>query len=171
MWDTVLGASALVLLVAAMGGRVWASVHLAGRKNEVLVTGGPYRYVRNPLYLFSFLGFVGAGLAFESITLGAVFALVFFLSHWPEILAEERRLRALFGAEYERYRRQVPRMVPWRATPDPPPSSTSEELVVDVRRFRLALRDSLAIPLVVVVAEVLEWAKLAGLMPVLVHLP
>ncbi len=170
MWDTLLGAVALMLLVGAMGGRIWANVHLAGRKDRTLVTGGPYRFVRNPLYLFSLIGFVGAGLAFGSIVLGAISAAVFFAFHWPEIRAEEERLQVLFGEEYERYRRRVPRMIPVPSKVLTPPT-TSRELVVDQGRFGESLRDCLAIPMVLVIAEVLEWAKLEEIVPVLIHLP
>lgn len=156
----------LILLVAAMGGRIWASVHLTGRKNRELVTSGPFSLTRNPLYFFSLLGFVGAGLVFESVTLAVLMGLVFFVAHWPTIRTEERQLEALFGDEYRRYRERVPRFLPVLGRPH------SEEVIpVDARRFRLALRDALAIPLVMVLAEVAEWAQDTGLLPVLVELP
>lgn len=163
--DALLGLAGLVLLLVAMGGRIWASAHLEGKKNESLVTDGPFSLSRNPLYLFSLIGFVGAGLAFESVTLAGTFAGVFFLTHWPTIRSEERRLAELFGEEYQRYRREVPRFLPalrrvrGRGT-----------IPLDTFRFRLALRDCLAIPLVFVVADLLELAKLAGILPVLVYL-
>lgn len=164
--DTLLGASGLLLLIVAMGGRIWASVYLVGRKNQVLVTEGPFSLVRNPLYLFSLIGFVGAGLAFESLALAAIFAVIFFLAHWPAIHREEETLRGIFGKDFEAYRRQVPRLLPRMG---PLRRGTSVEL--DPRRFAIALRDCLAIPLVVIVAEALEWAKLSGVLPVLVELP
>lgn len=165
-WDTFLGLAGLVLLLIAMGGRIWASAHLAGRKNKALVTEGPFALSRNPLYLFSLVGFVGAGLAFESVSLAALFAGVFFATHWPTIHIEERRLAALFGEEYEEYCRRVPRFIPRLGN-----TTRRRTIPLDVLQFRLALRDCLAIPLVFVVADVLEWAKIAGLLPVLLHLP
>lgn len=174
--DTLLGATGLVLLVGAMAGRIWASAHVSGRKDRVLVTTGPYAFVRHPLYLFSLLGFFGAGLAFESLLLGATFTAVFFVSHWPEMRAEEERLATLFGDSHERYRERVPRLFPrprmvmfGMAGPGPPASR--RHMLVDLTRFGVAVRECAAIPLVFVVADLLEWAKLADLVPVLVHLP
>ena len=165
-WDRLMASAGLVLLVLAMGGRIWASAYLAGKKNRALVVEGPYSVVRNPLYLFSFLGFVGAGLAWESLTLAVLLALLFAVTHWPAVLAEEQTLHALFGIEYERYRRRVPRFVPRAGLLRP-----SDTLLVDGIRFQAALRDGLAIPLVFVVADLVEWAKLAGWVPVLIYLP
>jgi protein-S-isoprenylcysteine O-methyltransferase Ste14 len=169
-WDTLLGSTGLLLLVVAMGGRIWASAHLVGRKNQTLVTEGPYAMVRNPLYLFSLVGFIGAGLAFESLFLGGIFAAIFFISHWPEIRAEEKRLKELFGDDYQRYQQRVPCMIPALGFPSGR-KRESGTLTVDAQRFMGALRDCLAIPLVIVVADLLEWAKIADLIPVLVHLP
>jgi protein-S-isoprenylcysteine O-methyltransferase Ste14 len=165
-WDRALSLSGLVLLLGAMGGRIWAGTYLAGRKNRVLVTEGPYSIVRNPLYLFSFLGFIGAGLAFESVTLALLMGLVFVAAHFPTMLAEERHLAQLFGEEYESYRARVPRFVPRLRG-----MQASETLVLDMRRFRASLRDCLAIPLVFILADLLEWTKLEGILPVLIHLP
>src|SRR4051812_21270939 len=84
-WDTTLEVvSFLILLVGAMG-RVWVSAYISGRKYNELVTDGPYSMMRNPLYFFSFLAYVGAGLAFEKVSVAIAFALAFFFTHWPTI--------------------------------------------------------------------------------------
>jgi protein-S-isoprenylcysteine O-methyltransferase Ste14 len=165
-WDRSVSLAGLVLLLMAMGGRLWANVYVIGRKDRILVTEGPFSVTRNPLYLFSLLGFVGVGLALESVLLAGLFAGVFFATHWPTIHAEERKLEALFGDEFRAYRARVPRFLPALR-----PLRAGGELTVDMTRFRCALRDCLAIPLVFVVVELLEWSKVAGTMPVLLHLP
>lgn len=165
-WEVLLESAGVLLLVAAMGGRIWASAYLAGRKDRQLVTAGPYSMTRNPLYLFSLAGFLGAGLVFESLTAALLLGLVFFLAHWPTIAREEARLEALFGEEYADYRERVPRFIPSLAS-----FKRQGELRLDTRRFIAALRDCLAIPLVLVVAELVEWAKLSGILPVLLEVP
>jgi protein-S-isoprenylcysteine O-methyltransferase Ste14 len=96
-------------LLAGAIGRIWCSVHIAGRKNALVVAQGPYSVCRNPLYFFSMFAFMGAGLAFEPFTVFAIFAAVFFATHWPTILGEERYLRSVFGADHDAYCARVPR--------------------------------------------------------------
>jgi protein-S-isoprenylcysteine O-methyltransferase Ste14 len=170
VWDSLLGLSGLVLLLAAMGGRIWASAYIAGRKNDTLVTGGPYRLVRNPLYLFSLLGFIGAGLAFESLALACLFTVAFLISHMPAIRAEEQTLRSIFGEAYEAYERSVPRIIPSVRSFSRRPAAT-DRLIVNMPHFNAALRDCLAIPLVFVVADLLELAKLNEMVPIFFLLP
>lgn len=73
------------------------------------VASGPYRYVRNPMYVGAAMVLIGAGLALSSpavVALGFVFLL---LMHLLVVLYEEPALTARFGAPYERYRSTVPR--------------------------------------------------------------
>lgn len=165
-WDRLVPLIGLVLLLAAMGGRIWASAYLTGRKDRVLVTEGPYSVVRNPLYLFSLVGFVGAGLALESLTLTGLLLVVFLVGHWPAMVAEERKLEGLFGNDYVQYRNSIPRLLPaiHRLTP-------GGTMTLDPVRFRAALRDCLVLPLVFVAAELLEWGQLEGILPVIIHIP
>lgn len=158
--DTVLSVAGLTLLIISAGGRIWASAYLTGKKNRALVTQGPFSIVRNPLYFFSFVGFVGAGLSFESITLAVVFALTFFVTHWPTIHAEERRLEELFGDAYRTYRSVVPRFIPAFRR-----AETSGIVELDARGFSKAVLECMAIPLVYVLAQVAELAKLSSLLP------
>ncbi len=73
-----------------------------------LTIGGPYRYVRNPLYLAIVLAITGQALVLSRLVL-LVYAAVMLASvvtfvRW----FEEPTLARRFGAEYESYRRQVP---------------------------------------------------------------
>jgi len=164
--DTMIGGLGLLFLVAAAGGRIWASAYVIGRKNRSLVTDGPFSIVRNPLYFCSFLAFVGAGLSFESLALAVVFALTFFATHWPTIHAEERHLEEIFGEAYRAYRSRVPRFVPTLRRPDP-----GSSLEADPRLFSKAVLECTLIPLVFVLAELVELLKLEGILPVLLRLP
>jgi len=73
------------------------------------VTTGLYRYTRNPMYLGLLVILIGAGLLSGSLLAVAVLpGFVAYLTIF-QIRPEERRLSALFGNEYERYRQEVRR--------------------------------------------------------------
>lgn len=103
---------AFLLIISAALGRIWASAYLSGKKNTELVVNGPYSIVRNPLYFFSFLGFIGAGLLFGSVSVAILLGMIFLVTHLPVILREETRLRVEFGEQFEAYMQQVPRLWP-----------------------------------------------------------
>ncbi len=73
MFGHALFVAGVVLVGVATVGRLWCALYIGGRKNAVLVTEGPYAMTRNPLYFFSFLGFVGLGLATEALTVPLAF--------------------------------------------------------------------------------------------------
>jgi protein-S-isoprenylcysteine O-methyltransferase Ste14 len=77
-----------------------------------LVAVGPYRWVRNPIYLAALLIVAGEAWLFGSgaLLLYAVVAAVAF-----QLLVmgyEEPRLHAQFGEQYETYQRRVSRWIP-----------------------------------------------------------
>ncbi len=77
-----------------------------------LVVTGPYRYVRNPMYLGATLVLVGAALVFRSRAL-LVYAGGFLAAmHVFAVGYEEVALARLFGQDYAAYRAAVPRWVP-----------------------------------------------------------
>jgi protein-S-isoprenylcysteine O-methyltransferase Ste14 len=47
--------------------RVWCALYIAGYKDDVLVTEGPYSICSNPLYFFNFLEGTGVGFCSESL--------------------------------------------------------------------------------------------------------
>jgi protein-S-isoprenylcysteine O-methyltransferase Ste14 len=99
-------------LFACIVGRCWAALHIGGKKNEQLVTSGPYARTRNPLYFFSSVGLAGIGLAFGSVTLGALFFCFSYLAFSYVIMREERTLELFFGEQYLEYVMLVPRFFP-----------------------------------------------------------
>jgi len=101
-----------VFIVIAGVGRIWAAAYISGFKSGKVVNIGPYSMVRNPLYFFSFVGFIGIGLVFGSFILSLLLVAVFMITHWPTILAEEKKLRGLFGKDYDEYFNKTPRFFP-----------------------------------------------------------
>lgn len=126
-----------LLAVAALG-RLWCLSYIAGFKNEILVTEGPYSVVRNPLYVFNFIGAVGFGLAVENPFLAALLALGFSLLYPGVIRQEEARMAHLFGDSYTRYREATPRWLPrWSSFHEP------ETWTINPQRFRAGLLNAM----------------------------
>ncbi|HVT26736.1 MAG TPA: isoprenylcysteine carboxylmethyltransferase family protein [Lacipirellulaceae bacterium] len=162
-WDTTIEVvSFLVLLVAAMG-RVWVSAYISGRKNSELVTDGPYSMSRNPLYFFSFLAYVGAGLAFEKVTVAVAFGILFFLTHWATILNEETNLRNRFGNAFDQYTKEVPRFIP-----RPRKLSLPENVTFRAHSFNRAVLDCALIMSVFILAHLIEYGQNAHVLPILI---
>jgi protein-S-isoprenylcysteine O-methyltransferase Ste14 len=74
-----------------------------------LVDQGPYRYVRNPMYLGAALALCGAALFYRSILLLAYVGVFLLATHVFVVWYEEPTLTRLFGADYEAYRVRVER--------------------------------------------------------------
>src|SRR6266700_3810098 len=63
--DRSMALSSTVIVATGEMLRIWAAGHL--QKERILTTGGPYRFIRNPLYLGSFLIGIGFCLLADSI--------------------------------------------------------------------------------------------------------
>jgi hypothetical protein len=98
--------------------RVWGTAYLgsavmrgAQMQGDQFVAAGPYRYVRNPLYLGSWLLALGVSVLMPPS--GAAFFLVAFSAFTLLLIrAEERFLTVKQGEVYQQYRRNVPRLWP-----------------------------------------------------------
>lgn len=141
----------LSLVGVATVGRLWCSLYISGQKDSALVTVGPYSVTRNPLYFFSFLGFIGVGLATETVTL-AIAMTVFFAVVYPVIIRrEERFLHHKFGAAFAAYCARVPRFVPRFSRYVEP-----KTWVVDTRLFRRTMLDVVWFVWLVALIELVE---------------
>jgi len=77
--------------------------------STALVTGGIYRWTRNPMYLAMLLLLIGwACIVSNWAALAMLPLFVAYLNRY-QIGPEERALQARFGAEFESYRRKVRR--------------------------------------------------------------
>jgi protein-S-isoprenylcysteine O-methyltransferase Ste14 len=68
-----------------------------------LVIRGPYRFVRNPMYMGAGLALASAALFYESLPLLGYAGLFFLATHLFVLGYEEPTLRRTFGQEYEAY--------------------------------------------------------------------
>lgn len=105
-------------LVAAAGEavRFWAAGHLL--KTQELVTSGPYRYTRNPLYLGRLLIFTGlcvmAQMPWQANWIVLVLGYAVFFGYYlpRKERVEPARLRTLHGEAFDRYFAAVPALFP-----------------------------------------------------------
>ena len=77
-----------------------------------VVAAGPYRWVRNPIYIGALLIVSGEAWLFLSVDLLVYAGVLAIAFHLLIIGYEEPRLRARFGEQYEAYRRAVSRWIP-----------------------------------------------------------
>jgi protein-S-isoprenylcysteine O-methyltransferase Ste14 len=81
-----------------------------------LVIAGPYRFVRNPMYIGAGTALLGAALFYRSLALAGYALLFLLITHLFVRLYEEPHLRRVFGQSYEDYLRTVHRWIPsWRS--------------------------------------------------------
>ncbi len=113
---------ALFVVGCLLAGWAWTTFHLKGTTKDpredstALVTTGPYRVTRNPMYVGLTLAYVGAAGAGGQILPIATLVLVLAYVNWVVIPVEEHRLRGVFGPAYDAYRLQVRR---WLGTRKP----------------------------------------------------
>jgi protein-S-isoprenylcysteine O-methyltransferase Ste14 len=128
----------LGLLIVTALGRLWCLSYIAGIKNEVMVTEGPYSVVRNPLYVFNFIGAVAFGLVVANPVLALLLAVGFSVFYPSVIRNEEAVLARVFGKTYARYRDSTPRWLPrWSNFHEP------ESWNINPRVFRGGMLDAM----------------------------
>ncbi len=107
------------LVTAGCALRAWAAGYLF--KGKRVAVGGPYAYVRNPLYVGSFI--IGAGFCAALLNppvlpivwlFFGIYIAGFIGMYVAKGRSEEDELRRSLGAEYETYRAQVPAFIPIR---------------------------------------------------------
>ena len=135
----VFQASTALLLGWAIQFRIYSSIYIAGRKNDVLVTQGPYALCRNPLYLASLVGALGTALASMTLTIPLILLCGFVLYYPATIAREERKLALRHGGRFQGYRASVPKLVP-RALMVPLDGPGTVEVMPAA--FRRQLRDA-----------------------------
>jgi len=76
------------------------------------VAVGPYRYVRNPMYIGGLMLLIGGGLYLRSITILFLALLLSVILHFFVLFYEEPTLTRKFGSSYLEYLRSVRRWIP-----------------------------------------------------------
>lgn len=109
-----------LLLLSGEAIRLWSVGYIGSLSRsrhgtlKALVSGGPYRMARNPIYVGNGLQWVGigflGGVRWYVPVIGVFFILVYALIvRWEEMLLEDK-----FGEDYRKYAAEVPRWFPRR---------------------------------------------------------
>ena len=156
----------LALIVFCIFGRVWCSLYIGGRKVRDLIDNGPYSIVRNPLYVFSFIGAAGIGAQTGSIIVALICAVACYVIFAILVRTEEGALIKVHGETYAAYLRSTPRFLP-----NPSLWWDRDSLTVQPVRVMRTFADGLVFLLAIPIAEGLEYLQSIHFLPVLVTLP
>jgi protein-S-isoprenylcysteine O-methyltransferase Ste14 len=152
----------LALVMVGIGGRLWATLYIGGRKSAMVVSTGPYSITRNPLYLFSSVAAAGVGAQTGSYVV-ACLSLVLCAAFFHLVARrEEQFLSAKLGDEYLSYLRRVPRFLP-----NPLIYRDDAEVTFQTGRVRAAFVDGLVFLAAIPAIEAVEVAQEAGAVPIL----
>lgn len=112
----------VLLLMAASVALVYWAIRALGKQwsyraqlveGHRLVTEGPYRMVRNPIYSGLLGMLVANGVAWSRWEALVAAIAVYLAGTAIRVRSEEALLRGAFGAEFEEYARRVPAVIPW----------------------------------------------------------
>ena len=164
--DIVVETIGFILVVLCSLGRIWSGLYIEGKKNNELVTKGPYSMVRNPLYLFSFLGALGIG--FSSKSLIVLLLLVgFFALYYPLVIkAEEEKLQELYQEKFLAYKKSTPRFMP-----DFSKYYTEAKYLVNVKRYIKSFLDVMWFFWFYIFLRIIEVMHINGIIPVFYKIP
>lgn len=106
-----------ILTVAAFGLAGWSMPTLlkggasipTSEPTDAIVSVGPFRFSRNPIYVSMVLLVLGLGIWSNSLWFVVLAAIAGVLLNYGVIVREERYLERKFGGEYEAYRSRVRR--------------------------------------------------------------
>lgn len=105
------GAVALFNASSRAMGKNWAVVAQT-RSDHVLVQSGPFKYLRNPIYVALGLFMLAMAVAFGHWRNLIVAVPLYAIGTWMRVMREEMLLRTQFGAAYDDYAARVKRFVP-----------------------------------------------------------
>jgi protein-S-isoprenylcysteine O-methyltransferase Ste14 len=109
-----------VLTVIGLFGAVWArtvlgrnwSGYATYKENQELITTGPYKFVRHPIYSSMLLMLIGTILYYGYLFLLVIFAIVAVTFIW-RTKKEEKIMTKLFGKKYQNYMKRTKRLIPF----------------------------------------------------------
>jgi len=109
-----------ILTALGLFGAVWARIYLGRnwsgyvtyKEDQTLVTTGPYRYVRHPIYTSMILMFIGTILYYGTLFI-SIFFVILGISFILRTRKEEEIMVKLFGEKYTEYMKGTKRLIPF----------------------------------------------------------
>lgn len=123
-WPASVSIAMMVFIIALATASVWlvaTAVKTLGKQwayvarlveGHKLITDGPYRFVRNPIYTGMFGMLVATGLATEHWIQLAIAVVIFAIGTVVRVRSEEKLLQTAFGQEWDDYAKRVPAVIP-----------------------------------------------------------
>jgi isoprenylcysteine carboxyl methyltransferase (ICMT) family protein YpbQ len=107
-----------ILCVAGIAFAIWARIHLGKnwsgtpsiKEGHELITSGPYRFVRHPIYTGMLVALIGSALV-NGIDL--IILLIFCVVFMLRIPVEERYMMQLFPDQYPEYKKRTKALIPF----------------------------------------------------------
>jgi len=165
-WDMLIQWLGYLFIVITTLGRIWCFVYISGYKDDRLIQYGPYSLVRNPLYVFSFIGTIGLGFATENL-LAFVLMIILFCIFYPSVVDdEEKLLKTLYGNAFDDYIKKTPRWFP-----DFKNYNDVEEYPIKPRIFIKAMLESMWFMWFYMILQIIENLHHMGIIPILVTIP
>ena len=93
-------------------GKNWSPA-LEIRKDHKLITEGPYKYIRHPMYTCMWLWVAGFWLISSNWIVGIVALLTWSILYFIRLPDEEKMMIEEFGQEYENYINRTKKIIPW----------------------------------------------------------
>lgn len=112
--------SGVALLIAGIAFSVWARLHLGRnwsgtvtvKEDHELIRTGPYSYVRHPIYTGLIAGLIGTAICAGTLR-AALGVAILSTALVVKSRIEERFMRETFPGQYEKYREEVPALIPF----------------------------------------------------------
>jgi len=149
----------LCLVLVCVAGRLWSILYVGGKKNEELVSTGPFSMTQNPLYFFSTVGAVGVGLMYGSLVAAAALGVASFFIFRVTARKEAEYLLGKFGPAYLAYIKATPRF--W---PNPLLYHDNDELQFSTRALKRTFYDGLYFLAIFPAIELIEYFRETGLL-------
>jgi protein-S-isoprenylcysteine O-methyltransferase Ste14 len=151
-----------ILILICVGGRLWSILYVGGKKNDELISMGPFSMTQNPLYFFSTIGAVGIGLMFGSVLAAVALGLASFIVFRVTARKEAEYLLGKFGPAYRAYAERTPRF--W---PNPFLFRDQAEWQFSTHALKRTFYDGLYFLAVFPAIEVIEYFRASGILPTL----